>query len=123
MIKMPEDVWTIEELVALTEEVQQGEVEYRGKKFCFQYCELTEAEEPKLAMPDDSASADEKNEFYTKVGTERILTMVRKANEKNPEGTTLTDELWNTLPATLRFQITAEVLQLKDNIAENFTSG
>ena len=36
--------------------------------------------------------------------------MVRKANEKNPEGTTLTDELWNTLPATLRFQITAEVL-------------
>ena len=120
---MPEDVWTIEELVALTEEVQQGEVEYRGKKFCFQYCELTEAEEPKLAMPDDSASADEKNEFYTKVGTERILTMVRKANDKNPDGQTLTDELWNTLPATLRFQITAEVLQLKDNIAENFTSG
>ena len=37
---MSEDVWTIEELVALTEDVQQGEVEYRGKKFEFQFCEF-----------------------------------------------------------------------------------
>ena len=123
---MPEkeaEVWTIDELVALTEEVQQGTVEYRGKNFVFQYCELTEAEEPKIAMPDEDASADVKNEFYTKVGTKRILTMVDKANKKNPDGATLTDELWNTLPATLRFHITAEVLQLKDNIAENFING
>ena len=120
---MPEEVWTIEELVALTEEVQQGEVEYRGKRFLFQYCELTEAEEPKITMPEEDASADVKNEFYTKVGTKRILTMVDKANKKNPEGATLTDELWETLPATLRFHITAEVLQLKDNIAENFING
>ena len=111
---MPEkeaEVWTIDELVALTEEVQQGTVEYRGRNFVFQYCELTEA------------SADVKNEFYTKVGTKRILTMVDKANKKNPDGATLTEELWNTLPATLRFHITAEVLQLKDNIAENFING
>jgi len=120
---MPEEVWTIEELVALTEDVQQGEVEYRGKKFCFQFCELTEAEEPKVTMLDESMSAEEKNEFYSKVGTERILTMVKKANDKNPDGITLTEELWHTLPATLRFQITAEVLQLKETISENFISG
>ena len=123
---MPEkeaEVWTIDELVALTDKVQQGKVEYRGKNFLFQYCELTEAEEPKLTMPEEDSSADEKNDFYTRVGTQRILTMVDKANKKNPEGITLTKELWDTLPATLRFHITAEVLQLKDNIAEKFISG
>ena len=122
---MPEDaeVWTIEELAALTEEVQHGEVEYRGKKFLFQYCELIEAEEPKLAMVDENASAEEKNAFYAKVGTERILAMVEKANDKNPDGATLTSELWHTLPATLRFNITAEVLQIREAFAENFING
>ena len=72
---------------------------------------------------DENISAEEKNEFYAKVGTERILTMVKKANDKNPDGITLTEELWHTLPATLRFQITAEVLQLKETISENFISG
>jgi len=123
---MPEkeaEVWTIEELAALTEEVQHGEIKYRGKKFLFQYCELTEAEEPKITMVEDNASAEEKNEFYTKIGTERILSMVKKANDKNPEGTTLTKELWFNLPATLRFNITAEVLQIKEGLVENFISG
>ena len=45
---MSEDVWTIEELVALADEVQNGEVEYRGKTVNFQFCELTEAEDPKF---------------------------------------------------------------------------
>jgi len=123
---MPEkeaEVWTIEELAALTEEVQQGEVEYRGKNFLFQYCELTEAEEPKITMVDEDASAEEKNEFYTKIGTERIISMVEKANEKNPKGATLSRELWFSLPATLRFNITTEVLQLKEGLAGNFING
>jgi len=120
---MSEDVWTIEELVALTEEVQKGEVEYRDKKFIFQYCELTESEEPKVSVLDEDASAEEKNTFYTKVGTERILAMVKKANDKNPKGATLTAELWSNLPATLRYTISTEILSLKDELAENFTSG
>jgi len=74
-------------------------------------------------MVEDNASAEEKNEFYTKIGTERILSMVKKANDKNPEGTTLTKELWFNLPATLRFNITAEVLQIKEGLVENFISG
>ena len=118
-----EEIWTIDELVALTKEVQNGEIEYRGKKFLFQYCELTEAEEPKITMVDDNASADEKNDFYTKVGTERILSMIKKANDKNPKGITLTDELWKTLPATLRFTISAEILSIKEGNAENFING
>ena len=120
---MSEDVWTIEELVALTEEVQKGEVEYKDKKFIFQYCELTEAEEPKVTMLEENASPEQKNEFYTKVGTERILAMVKKANDKNPKGTTLDEELWYNLPATLRYTISTEILSLKDELAENFTSG
>ena len=47
---MTENVWTIDELVALTDEIQTGKTEYNGKDFLFHYCELTEAEEPKLVM-------------------------------------------------------------------------
>ena len=39
-------------------------------------------------MVDEDASAEEKNAFYAKVGTERILAMVEKANDKNPDGAT-----------------------------------
>ena len=120
---MSEDVWTIEELVALTEDVQQGEIEYKDKKFTFQYCELKEEEEPKFTMPDELASADEKNDFYTKVGTERILSMFEKANNKNPDGPAITKEIWGSLPATLRFSLTAEILSLKEGATEDFING
>ena len=120
---MSEDVWTIEELVALTEDVQQGEVEYRGKKFKFQFCELKEEEEPKFTLPDESASSEEKNDFYTKVGTERILLMLEKANKKNPDGPLLNKEVWTSLPATLRFSLTSEILSLKEDVAGNFING
>ena len=118
-----EEVWTIDELVALTKEVQNGTVEYKGKDFTFQYCELTEAEEPKVSMVDDNATADEKNDFYTKVGTQRILSMVKKANKISPDTVTLTEENWLTLPATLRFGITTEILSLKEEVAANFING
>ena len=119
-----EEVWTIEELAALTKEVQNGKVEYRGKVFTFQYCELTEAEEPKVPMVNDDASAEEKNDYYTKVGTERILAMVKKANDKNPDNTTLTEELWYTLPSTLRFAISSDILALDaSSVSSNFISG
>jgi len=37
------EMWTIEDLVSLTDTVQEGRVDYRGNKFLFQLCELTEA--------------------------------------------------------------------------------
>ena len=49
------EIWTIEELKSLTTEVQSKEVEYRGKTLTIQWCELTEAEEPKMNLPDDEA--------------------------------------------------------------------
>ena len=104
------ETWNIDDLIALTETVQIGEVDYQGKKLLFQYCELTEGEEPKLELPPESASDDEKNEVYQKVGLARIKKMVFKANEKNPEDATITNENWDKLPSTVRWGISQAVL-------------
>ena len=72
---------------------------------------------------DESATEDEKNEFYTKVGTERILAMISKANDKNPDGITLTADNWANLPTTLRFTISSDILSLKEEVAANFING
>ena len=32
------ETWTMDDLVALTDEVQEGDVDYRGKKVKFQFC-------------------------------------------------------------------------------------
>jgi len=104
------ETWNIDDLIALTEAVQIGEVDYQGKKLLFQYCELTEGEEPKLELPPESASDDEKNEVYQKVGLARIKKMVFKANEKNPEDATITNENWDKLPSTVRWGISQAVL-------------
>lgn len=117
------NVWSIEELVALTDEVQTGEVEFRGKSFVFQYCELSEGEEPKFKPIAETATEEAKNEFYSKVGASRIITMIEKANEKNPDGATLTGETWAALPSTLRYSITAEILNISGIGIENFPSG
>lgn len=104
------EIWNIDELIALTETVQVGEVEYQGKKLFFQYCELTEGEEPKFEMPSDDATEDEKNAMYQKVGLSRIKTMVDKANKKNPEGASITEENWNKIPSTVRWGISQAIL-------------
>ena len=104
------ETWNIDDLIALTEIVQKAEVDYKGKKLLFQYCELTEGEEPKLEIPSDNASEDEKNEMYQKVGLSRIKTMVDKANKKNPEGASITMENWDKIPSTVRWGISQAVL-------------
>ena len=104
------ETWNIDELIALTETVQTGEVDYQGKKLLFQYCELTEGEEPKLEIPDENASDEERNEVYQKVGLVRIRTMVDKANKKNPDGATITEENWDKIPSTVRWGISQAIL-------------
>jgi len=104
------ETWNIDELIALTEKVQTGEVDYQGKKLLFQYCELTEGEEPKLEVPDENASDEEKNQVYQKVGLVRIRTMVDKANKKNPDGATITEENWDKIPSTVRWGISQAIL-------------
>ena len=122
---MTEDanVWTIEELVKLTDQVQTGKVTYRGKDFHFQFCELAEKEEPNLKALPETATEQEKQDWATEAGIERILAMIKKANDKNPDGVTLTEENWSTVPVTIRYHITSEILSYQQEITENFTTG
>jgi len=49
--------------------------------------------------------------------------MIQKANDKNPDGITLTSENWSSVPVTLRYQITSEILSYQQEVTENFTTG
>ena len=74
--------WSIEELIALTDEVQNASVDYRGKDFDFLFCELVEDEEPKMGAIPEDADDDEKMAHYSKIGNQRIVAMIEKANKK-----------------------------------------
>ena len=117
------NVWSIDELVSLTSEVQTGEVDYRNKGFTFQFCELAEAEEPKLKWLGEDVSEEERAAWAAEVGTERILLMIDKANKKNPDGATVSGENWKSLPATLRYLLTSEILQVETQVKDDFISG
>ena len=71
---------------------------------------MTEGEEPKLELPPEDASDDDKNAVYQKVGLSRIKTMVDKANKKNPEGASITNENWDKIPSSVRWGISQAVL-------------
>jgi len=118
--KAEKEMWSIDELVSMVNEVQTKELEWSGKNLSVQWCELTEGEEPKMAMPDDSASSEEQTDYYKKVASERIILMIEKANEKSPETATLNKDNWDSIPTTLRWQISSLVL---GQTSENFTSG
>jgi len=117
------NVWTIEELIESTEEVQKASVKYRGKDFNFQYCELTEKEEPNLKALPKTATEQEQQDWATETGTERILAMIEKANDKNPDESTINSDNWSDIPLTLRYQITSEILSYQQEATENFTTG
>ena len=51
--------WSMDELLSLTDKVQEIEVEYGEKFLKVQWCELTESEEPKMIMPDESLPEEE----------------------------------------------------------------
>jgi|TARA_E500000305_G_C3872834_1_gene165969 hypothetical protein len=118
-----DSVWTIEELVALTDEIQTVEMEFRGRPFRIQFCELVEGEEPKLLPLDASASEEEQSDWYQRVGSERILKMIGKAVDKNPDAVEITAEQYGALPATLRYQIISKVLNLEATVKEDFQTG
>ena len=118
-----DSVWSINELVALTDEVQKGNCDFRGKDFKYQYCELTESEEPKTLPLSDDASDDDRADWYTKVGSDRIMMMINKANEKNPDGVTITDDNWKKLPVTLRYSVMSDVMNISTEASGNFRTG
>ena len=104
------DTWTIDELKALTNEVQTEDLEFKGKSLAIQWCELTESEEPKMAIPDDNLPEEDKTKLYTQIGSAKVIAMIEKGNELNPEGTTIDKESWALLPSTLRYNISNVVL-------------
>ena len=116
-------IWTMDELVALTDAVQEEEVEYRDGMVKFHFCELTEKEEPKFTGVSEDLPEQEKMEMFQELGAQRVLKMILKANEKNPEGATLNEETWSKLPTTLRYQIANKIMGMNTEVKENFTMG
>jgi hypothetical protein len=114
------EMWTMEDLVALTDEVQEAEINFRDKIVKFQFCELIEKEEPKFKPLSDRASEEEKMAYYTEIGGNRILAMLEKANEKNPDGSCIDREHWPLLPTTLRYAISNEIMGIEQESRENF---
>jgi hypothetical protein len=104
------EMWTIDELVSMTETVQKKTVEWQGKNLQIQWCELVESEEPKMSIPSDNVSEDEQNDYYKKLASDRVLCMLEKGNLKSPDSITLTRDNWGSLPTTLRWNISTIVL-------------
>ena len=111
MSEKKNEVWSIDELVALTETVQSKELEYNGKMIPLQWCELTEAEEPQMGLPDANTPEEEQNAHFAKLAGLRVEAMIHKANGKNPEGALITKESWAKLPTTLRWNISNTIMQ------------
>ena len=114
-----QEVWSMDDLTGLTEKVLSEDLEFRGKMLTLQYSELTEAEEPKMNKLKFKNEA-EQNEYYQKIGTERVLKMILKANEKAPDSATITEDNWNQLPTTLKYTIANKVIGMEQDTAANF---
>ena len=109
MSKEKQEYWSIDDLVELTDNVQEKEVEFRENMVKFQWCELVESEEPKVLVMDDSLPEEERNAKYMELGKERTLKMMKKADEKNPDGPSLL-AVWDKLPSNLKYQISNVIM-------------
>jgi|TARA_R110000824_G_scaffold57251_2_gene155935 hypothetical protein len=113
-------IWSMDDLVALTDEVQISEVVFRGGVVEFQFCELTEKEEPKLLGITEDLPEEEKMGIYQEIGSERVIKMIEKANEKNPEGPIIKADMWKLLPTTLRYSISNKILGAEEVAVDSF---
>ena len=113
-------IWSMDELVALTDEVQIDEVVFREGIVEFQFCELTEKEEPKILAIPDELPEEEKMGLYQEIGSLRVLKMILKANEKNPDGPLISEEHWSLLPTTLRYTIANKILGVEELAQTSF---
>lgn len=113
-------IWSMDELVALTDEVQKEKSRVQRWNGSLPFCELAEKEEPKFTGISDSLPEDEKMLRYQELGNKRVLKMILKANEKDPEGPLISEEQWGLLPTTLRYAISNKILGVEEEAAENF---
>jgi len=104
--------WSMDELLSITETVQEAEIEYGQKSLKIQWCELAESEEPKMVLPDDDMSEEDKTKLYVQMASDRVLLMISKANDKNPDGKVISTEpeVWGQLPTNLRYTIQNKIL-------------
>ena len=70
---------------------------------------------------DERLSEEEKMEKYAKIGNERILTMIEKANKKQPANASIMKENWGMLPTSLRYKISNHIMGVESSDSENFT--
>ena len=110
------EMWSMDDLIALTDEIQSEELEYKGKSVTIQWCELVESEEPKMVIPDEGESEEQKNAYYTELANKKILKMIEKANEKNPDGTFIDSEVWSKIPTSLKYRISAKVMGTETDV-------
>ncbi len=104
------EMWSMDDLIALTDEVQSEDLDYKGKSITVQWCELVESEEPKMIIPDEGQSEEDKNAYYSELANKKILKMIEKANGKNSEGAFINVEVWSKLPTSLKYKISAKVM-------------
>ena len=116
------EMWSMDDLISLTQEIQTADLLFKKKSVSVQYCELVEKEEPSISV-NDTLSQEEKDAYYMEVGVNRVKAMLDKANNMNPEGATVTSENWGKLPSTLRFMIANEIMGIETDVSENFTIG
>ena len=102
--------WSMEELLSITETVQEAEIEYGEKSLKIQWCELTESEEPKMVLPNEDMPEEEKTKLYVQMASDRVTQMITKANDKNSEDAVVSVEHWEKLPTNLRYSIQNKIL-------------
>ena len=49
--------------------------------------------------------------------------MINKANDKNPDGVTITDDNWDKLPVTLRYNVMSDIMNISTEVTGNFPTG
>ena len=106
--------WSVEELESLTETVQEAEIDYQGKMIKISWCELTESEEPKNLAIDENLSEEERNKEFLELARERCKAMMIKAQDKKPDDSILSVDVFTKLPTSLKFLISNRVLGVAD---------
>ena len=59
--------------------------------------------------------------FYSKIGNQRIVAMIEKANKKQPAKANIMLENWGMLPTSLRYKISNYIMGVESSDGENFT--
>jgi len=106
--------WSVDELELLTETVQEAEVEYQDKLIKVSWCELTESEEPKNLAIDENLSEEERNKEFLELARERCKAMMIKAQDKKPDDSVLSIDVFAKLPTTVKFLVSNKVLGVAD---------